>query len=86
MYYNALQLREGHFFKTFSDVKPVATAAPEMFSQWCRTHRPDAVYKHSYQFQLLTVIHILHHVAVVAHGVSAASSCGCCFHNRRCLG
>ena len=30
----ALQLREGHFFKTFSDVQPTAKAAPALFDQW----------------------------------------------------
>ena len=30
----AQQLREGHFFKTFSDVQPTAEAAPALFDQW----------------------------------------------------
>ena len=31
---HALQLREGHFFKTFSDVQPMVKAAPALFDQW----------------------------------------------------
>ena len=53
--------------------------------QRCRTHGLDAVNKHRHQLQLLAVVHVLHQVAVVAHGVRTASSCGCCCHNRRCL-
>ena len=30
----AQQLREGHFFKTFSDGQPTAEAAPALFDQW----------------------------------------------------
>ena len=30
----AQQLREGHFFKTFSDGQPTAQAAPALFDQW----------------------------------------------------
>ena len=30
----AQQLREGHFFKTFSDGQPMAKAAPALFGQW----------------------------------------------------
>ena len=30
----AQQLREGHFFKTFSDGQPMAEAAPALFDQW----------------------------------------------------
>ena len=31
---HALQLRESHFFKTFSDVQPMVKAAPALFDQW----------------------------------------------------
>ena len=30
----AQQLRDGHFFKTFTDAQQTALAAPEVFSQW----------------------------------------------------
>ena len=30
----ALPLRDGHFFKTFSDGQPTAEAAPTLFDQW----------------------------------------------------
>ena len=38
---HALQLREGHFFKTFSDVQPTAEAAPALFDYFPRHDLTD---------------------------------------------